>query len=178
MASCIIDRSIPLAVGRAVAAELRRRLVFGGRRHRTVVVGGVRRGVPVSKDIDLLVIVSDDIDFRGVLASATLLPAAGLSITAVRNSGPRRASLVVKNPRQKYYTVDLFLATKKEEPFALFHYVNEREYNIRVRAHAKRRGYRLNQYGVFIAETNRRAPGSSAIKTERDLARFLGVTYK
>ena len=74
------------------------------------------------------------------------------------------------------YCVDLFLAYDDEMPYALLHHTGSHRYNIRIRAHAKNRGWRLNQYGLFIAETARRVRGSRQLTTEGDLARFLGVT--
>ena len=50
-----------------------------------------------------------------------------------------------------------------------------------MRAHAKSRGWKLNQYGVTVAAGPRRgraAPGAAAVRTERDLAALLGVTYR
>ena len=74
--------------------------------------------------------------------------------------------------------VDLFLVEEKDLPYALFHYTGSSIYNIRTRAHAKAHGMLLNQYGVFDVNTKRRARGSSSIKSEKDLADFLGVSYR
>ncbi len=183
-----IQKAIPRPIGKVVAAELRDRLVFTGpsglRKYPIKVTGSIRRGAPFSKDIDLLVIVPDGVSPRGALASAELRrePRATLSIVEVYAPGERRRSFIVQRDvpegRRAYYAVDLFLATKEEKPFALFHHSNGRDYNIRVRAHAKKRGYRLNQYGIYMINSGRRAPGSETIKTEKDLATFLGITYR
>jgi DNA polymerase/3'-5' exonuclease PolX len=47
-----------------------------------------------------------------------------------------------------------------------------------VQLRALRRGWRLNQYGLFIAGTDRHVPGSRKIRTEKELANFIGVTYR
>jgi DNA polymerase/3'-5' exonuclease PolX len=70
------------------------------------------------------------------------------------------------------------MTTTAEKPFALFHYSGPATYNIRTRALAKRHGWLLNQYGLFSIATGRRVPGSANIRTERDLAEFLGVTFR
>ncbi len=180
-------RAVPLATGRAIAAELGRRLTYAGpagrrRKYPAVPVGSLRRGAPRSKDIDLLVVVPPGVPLEGVLASAALGGAGPLSLAESYACGPRRRSLVVRRALPgggaRRYAVDLFLATAAERPYALFHFSSGRDYNIRVRAHAKRRGLKLDQYGVFLAGTRRRAPGSAGIRTERELARFLGVTYR
>ncbi len=198
-----VRRSIPRAVALRVAEELRRRLRFGGRgsaagraRRAVHVVGGLRRGTAAKvKDIDLLAVLPPEFlrswhrAGAGAGAGVRLArPAAGdrcESIVETFAAGRRQKGLIVacREPGQRarrHYAVDLFLATRGELPFALFHYTGSARYNIRTRAHAKRQGWLLNQYGLFSAKTRRplRARGRAAIRTERDLARFLGVTYR
>ncbi len=135
---------------------------------------------------------SSDLDFLLVAAGVPaprleLQPARRgdrVSVAAVVSAGPRKSRVVLAVAgagATKYYGTDVYTASRAEAPFALFQYTGNRDYNIRVRAHAKRRGWKLNQYGVTIADGPRRghaAPGSSAVRTERDLARLLGVTYR
>jgi len=181
-----VSRSIPLAIGKAIVSEMKRRLVYGDhRKYPAIAVGSVRRETPVLKDIDILVVVPDDTTLSGILASAKLRepsPGDALSIAESYATGLRRRSFVVRyaqqHKRPKYYDVDLFLATRGEKPYALFHYSNGRNYNIRIRAYAKRKGLKLDQYGLFVAGTKKRAPGTANIKTERDLTSYLGVTYR
>ena len=188
-----VSRSIPSSVAAAVTDELKARLSSAGptgrrRRYPTIAVGSVRRCAPRSKDLDVLVVVPDEGSVRGTLDSAELRDASAsgtntLTLVESYASGDRRRSFIVRRAprggRAKYYAVDLFLTTAEEKPYALFHHTGGRDYNIRVRAHAKRAGYTLNQYGLFCARgRKRRAPGTRAIKTERDLARFLGISYR
>ena len=143
-------------------------------------VGSVRRGAPFAKDIDVLVRLPAAAR-GGVappgLAGATLRPARRgdrLEVAAVTQNGPRRVALVLRS-RGRFYRCDLFGATAAEEPFALFHFTGPAIYNIRIRAFAKRRGWRLNQYGLFSA-SGHRVRGSAALRSEQELAEFLGIT--
>ena len=154
---------------------------------RVTPVGSVRRRAARSKDLDLLVRVPARLEARldRVLADVRLgRRRAGDRVEALlhREGGPRRRALTAlgRTPggRARRYRVDLFAATGAEWPFALFHYTGDSAYNIRTRAHAKARGWRLNQYGLFVAGTDRRARGSAAVRSERDLAGALGVTYR
>ena len=183
-------RRTPLVEAQAIAAELRRRLQIGGRRVRSTVAGSVRRGEAFSSDLDILVVSEEP------FAAPTLAPAARgdrLSIAEVYLAGGRRVSLMLlvmqpfeerqptvkpgaKPATKKYIRTDLFRTTPSERPYALFQYNSGRVYNIRVRAHAARKGWRLNQYGLFEAGTARAVRGSAAVRTERDVARLLGVT--
>jgi len=187
-------RNAPLAAAEAVAAEVRRRLVFDFTpegdprplRFEVLPVGSVRRQAPRVKDIDFLVVVPAEHEARldrALAAAALRPPRAGdrVEIADTYAAGARRRSLILRRgapgARPTCYRSDLFLTTAEEKAFALFHYTGSSAYNIRTRAHAKRQGWLLNQYGVFDAGTGQRVRGSSAIRTERDLARFLGVTY-
>jgi DNA polymerase/3'-5' exonuclease PolX len=178
-------RRVPLAEARAVAAEVRRRLVFnlGGRRRRfeVVPVGSVRRRAATVRDIDFLVVVPPDCEaeFEHVLAAAALRPprrADAVTFAAAYAVGSRRRSFVLR-ARGRSYRSDFFVTTAAEKPYALYHFTGPPQFNIRTRAHVKRRGQLLNQYGLFDAAARRRVRGSAAVRSERDLARFIGVTY-
>jgi DNA polymerase (family 10) len=182
-------RNVPLATAQAVAAEVKRRLVFdlGGRSRRfeVIPVGSVRRQAPRVKDIDFLIVINDAGEFEHALAAAALRPARAadrVTITDTYAAGTRRRSFILRaegrgRARAQHYRSDFFVTTGAEKPYALYHYTGSKDYNIRTRAHAKRRGWLLNQYGLFVAATGERVRGTAAILTERDLARFLGVTY-
>jgi len=182
-------RNVPLATAQAVAAEVKRRLVFdlGGRSRRfeVIPVGSVRRQAPRVKDIDFLIVISDAGEFEHALAVAALRPARAadrVTIADTYAAGSRRRSFILRaegrgRARAQHYRSDFFVTTGAEKPYALYHYTGSKDYNIRTRAHAKRRGWLLNQYGLFVAATGCRVRGTAAIHTERDLARFLGVTY-
>lgn len=182
-----IVRGYPLQVGQRIADELRRRLRFdigAGRSLRFPVfsVGSIRRRSPYLKDIDLLVVVPERFgDSWARVLDRVVLAAAGrddrCEVVDAYARGKRRYSFVVRCGGSAY-GVDLFLALASEKPFALFHHTGSAVYNIRTRAHAKKRGWKLNQYGLFSAATGHRVRGSSAIKTERDLAKFLGVSFR
>lgn len=184
-------RRAPLAEAEAFAKGLREHLVFdiGGCivRLPIVIVGSVRRRSATVKDLDLLVILSHAAA-KKVLAHVMqdqILPSMALtasrfSIDKVISGGGRKYSLIVRRKTTTGCTrmhVDIFLATADEKPYALFHYTGDATYNLRTRAHAKQKGMLLNQYGVFDRKTRKRVSGSTKIKTEKDLAQFLGVSY-
>ena len=190
-----------LEEAKALAAELKRRLKFSAlaKKPRIILAGSARREEPRNRDLDLLVIVpklSRKV-MASVLASASLKDSKNKNAEFISDkvSGPRRRSMIIEHQGANTYTnlpkshntnlplpirtqVDLFLVEEKDLPYALFHYTGSSTYNIRTRAHAKAHGMLLNQYGVFDVNTKRRARGSYSIKSERDLADFLGVSYR
>jgi DNA polymerase/3'-5' exonuclease PolX len=172
------------------------RVAFGAgtprRPHKVDVVGGVRRGKARSKDVDLLLSVPG-LDSR---ASTPRVELAGRSarLLEVYAAGPRRVSAVVevslprprtraakgrgrrappRQPKKLRFRSDFFLAAPASRPYALLHHTGPWEYNVRLRAHAKRRGLLLNQYGIW---RGRRRAGPVA-RTERGVVRSLGATY-
>lgn len=122
------------------------------------VVGSIRRQAAEVGDIDLLVVADDikkiKLDFK----------------EKPTRSGPAMTSYTIAG-----IGVDVFTTNAAELPFALYHYTGPKEYNIRVRAFVKKKGYLLNQHGIF--KDGKRAYGSSAIKTERDLVDYIGVSW-
>jgi DNA polymerase/3'-5' exonuclease PolX len=175
-----VTNRIAAADGERALADVRAHIVFRGasgrmRRYPTRVAGSVRRRAPVSKDLDLLVIVPDSADLSGVLASARLKAGAKVRFAETYAVGDRRRSVVLATPRGNY-TLDIFLTRRSELPFALLHHTGGKNFNIRTRAHAKRQGRSLNQYGIFLP-TGRRAPGTLRLRTEKEVLAFLGVTY-
>lgn len=177
-------RRATLAQVDALAARLRENLKVRGKGRlaasRVVLVGSGRRRRPTVKDIDVLIVAPDSWRGVDVLERVDLKHGTrSVRILASYAAGPRRRSLIVATGRPRTaYRVDLFLAWESEKPFALFHHTGSWRYNVRVRAHAKNRGWKLNQYGLFVrgGPPDQRVPGSGKIKTEGDLARFLGVT--
>ena len=148
-------------------------LCLSGKRARTYIVGSLRRGENPVKDIDILCVSRDPDAFADVSYTTT-----GYDIVEVRQQGRVRVAFTAGpgpgEPSRRRYRVDLFLTTPEELPFALFHLTGPSSYNIRVRAHAKRRGLKLTQHGLF--RNGRRV--STKFKTEADIARYLGLTVR
>ncbi len=123
-------------------------------------------------------------------------------IASAISGGSRRRSFYVEweegksngTRRTLRIQVDLFSALRKEFPYAMLHHTGSATFNIRVRAKAKSKGYLLNQEGLYYrraskgkTESNHKGPnlsrrrrgrGSTKLRTEKQLLRFLGVTYK
>jgi DNA polymerase (family X) len=134
------------------------------------IVGSIRRKKAKIKDIDYLIVMNNlsntDID----LYLPSHLEMQG---TKVLSWGTRKKSIKIGKMK-----IDMFFCTKKEYPFALFHYTGSDNYNIRIRKYAKNKGLILNQYGIFDKQTQKKAKGSDKIKNESHLASYLGVSIR
>lgn len=173
-------KRVPRTLAELIVKELLRRISFvvGGRhrRFRVIPVGSFRRGDDTIRDLDFLVVAS----VGDALANIVFRPPRvgdSLEIATTYAAGTRRRGIMLRYG-SKYYKTDLFTTAPRTLPFALFHHTGSRDYSIRVRAHAKRNGLKLNQYGLFDAVTGDPAAGSSRIHTEADIARYLGITVR
>lgn len=178
-------KKVPLSTAMSLAAEMKRRIRFKIKKlykFEVIPVGSIRRKQAVVKDIDFLVVVPKKY-INQALSSIVLMPFAkgdSLSIIHTYVTGLRRRSLILQQnikTQSKNFMTDLFITTKKEKPYALYHYTGPASYNIRTRAHVKRKGWRLNQYGLFNIKTNKRIQKSN-IRTEKELSKLINVTYR
>jgi DNA polymerase/3'-5' exonuclease PolX len=69
--------------------------------------------------------------------------------------------------------IDIRLFAKETLPTALTYYTGSYEFNRKMRQIAKRRGYKLNEYGLFKIEDNTRI----IVKSERDLFKKVGLKW-
>ena len=125
------------------------------------LVGSIRRKKEVNADVDLLIIAPED-KFKQIYLPDTF------------------REVERGDQRIRYFghvKVDLFRTDADCLPFALLHHTGNKTYNIRVRAHAKAMGYKLNQYGLFHPDGSK-VGSAKKFKSERDVLKFLGVTYK
>lgn len=137
-------------------------------------VGSYRRKKPMLHDIDLLSTKPLDVVVEDISRGNQ-----GYEFMGEYSSGDKKHSMILKFPKKsqgkpKYYRVDIFYADPENKPFALLHHTGSRNFNIRIRAHAKRQGYKLTQYGLFDLKTGKKIK----LPTEKDILTFLGITYK
>ena len=172
---------LPHIVAKQAGEEIRRRLVSDVKIMEIIPVGSVRRKAEHVEDLDFLVVVEKipkkitltlSEKKNGIVEFADQSKDRAASSAAVRH-----ITSFLKIKTAAPVKVDFFVCTPKEKPFMLFHYTGSRAYNIRTRALAKRKKWKLNQYGLYHF-SNRRVKGSGQIKTENDLAKFLGVSYR
>lgn len=174
----------PLALAKQAGEELGRRLVSNIKIIELIPVGSVRRKAASIKDLDFLVVVKT-IPKQITLELSKKRIGIVEDIRAPNSSAVRHVTSVLRlktGTSTKSVKVDFFVCTPKEKPFMLFHYTGSRAYNIRTRANAKRKKWKLNQYGLYHISNDpsqqKHVRNSSRIKTEKDLAKFLGVSYR
>lgn len=127
--------------------------------------GSYRRKKETVADLDCLLVVSDvaPIDFVWDQLSEGMAKCFW--------SGPKKTSYLTTKGVQLDYRV----VPEESFPYALLHYTGSKENNIRLRGIAKRKGYQLNEYGLYYHGTKNLV--NSNIKTEQDIFTELGEAY-
>ena len=142
----------------------------------------VPRGAEAARDLDLLLVDpgagSGDSPLLLERTLAAKKRGDRLTLVSVKSAGPSRLSLRLRvRGRRPALKADVFAAKPAHLPFALLHHTGPKSFNIALRAHAKRRGWKLNQYGLTHARSGRRVRGSGRLKTEKQVVAFVGKTY-
>ncbi|RKZ06601.1 DNA polymerase/3'-5' exonuclease PolX [bacterium] len=105
------------------------------------LAGSIRRRKETVKDIDVLVAASAPAAVHEALAGLD-------GVSEVIVSGDTKTSIRLDNGLQ----VDLRTVTEAQFPFALHYFTGSKEHNTRLRARARDKGMKLNEYGLFAAD--------------------------
>jgi DNA polymerase (family 10) len=125
-----------LAIGNDLVARSRRSRLFA----RADIAGSLRRGTAVFKDIDILLVPKDGVDSGKV--QAFLLPLADEG--GVIGAGDTKVSI-----RHVGLQVDFRIVPAASWPAGMQHFTGSKEHNTLLRARARSRGLKMNEYGVF-----------------------------
>jgi DNA polymerase (family X) len=131
---------------------------------KAALAGSLRRKKETIGDIDI-VIVAEQKDRRKIVEKFVQLP----QVEKILAKGSTKATVVVKNNLQ----IDIRLVHGYEYGAALLYFTGSREHNIKLRTIARNSGYKINEYGIFDAQTNKRMAG----ETEEEMYQFLNLKY-
>jgi DNA polymerase (family 10) len=138
---------------------------------KTKLVGGFIRKKPFSKDIDVM-IVSNDLN----IINKYLKYMAGIfDYTQVYSQGPNKASVLIQS-KSTYFKIDIFVSPIKYQYAMLLYAIGSKQFNIKMRGIAKRKGYILNQYGLFKMPVNDSSTPVK-VKSEKDFFKILEMPY-
>lgn len=111
-------------------------------RHEMIIAGSFGRGDMHGHDIDLLFHEGDNVD---VLATLNALSHKVISVGKSYN-------VIIMDT---FVRIDVNFYTDKNKLTNMMHYFGPKDMNIMIRAHAKKRGYLVNQYGIINIATSR-----------------------
>jgi DNA polymerase/3'-5' exonuclease PolX len=116
-----------------------------------VIVGSYRRKKEFSRDIDIMLIEPDNsqIDNSQInLLTLFLEKLKTLADVYCYSKGNSKLSTIIKL-NNKFYKLDIFKVKKENMIPMLIYTTGSKEFNIKMRAQAKKLGYLLNQNGLF-----------------------------
>ena len=124
------------------------------------VCGSIRRRKEIVKDIDILV---GSGDHEGLSSYFVSMP----EVEEVLLKGETKTACRLK----KGIEADLRVVNKEEFPYALMYFTGSKEHNVRLRGIAKKRGWKLNEYGLFDGDT------LIKLESEEEIYRALGLSF-
>ena len=130
---------------------------------RSELAGSLRRHAETVKDVDLVASVEDE-HRAPVMKDFTELS----GVDTIIGSGETKTSIRLESG----INADLRLVSDKQFPYALHHFTGSKEHNTAMRALAKSRDMKMNEYGLFTNEEDL-VEGN----TEEEIFQALGLHY-
>jgi DNA polymerase (family 10) len=124
------------------------------------VCGSIRRRKEIVRDMDILVAAENHEKVTSFFVS---IPEA----EEVLVTGDTKTSVRMKSGIE----ADLRVVSEKEFPYALMYFTGSKEHNVRLRGIAKKKGWKLNEYGLFDGENLVRC------KSEEEIYHALGLPF-
>ncbi|MBW2978706.1 hypothetical protein KY304_01175 [Candidatus Woesearchaeota archaeon] len=124
------------------------------------IAGSIRRKKQTVRDIDILVASSNPKKVMDVFVSMK-------DVKKILAKGITKSSVFLKQG----YGCDLRVVDEKIFGAALFYFTGSKDYNIKCRQIARKKGYKLNEYGLFKGKK------LIAGKTEKEIYKKLGLKY-
>lgn len=125
--------------------------------------GSLRRGRETVGDIDILASVSDTGEAMNYFISFP-------STERIVAEGPSKSSIRIKNGPQ----IDLRVVEEEAFPAAMIYFTGSTAHNVAIRKVAKKKGYRLNEYGLFRMSSGK-ADSPLSAGSEEEIYQKLGM---
>jgi DNA polymerase (family 10) len=91
------------------------------------------------------------------------------NVDRILGKGKTKSTVILDNGIQ----ADLRIVPEKSFGAALQYFTGSKDYNIKLREIAIKKGYKLNEYGLFERKTGKMVAG----ETEKEIFKILGVKY-
>ena len=170
----LINYDISKNISNNFINEIKPKLIY---KNKVYLVGGFLRNKPFSKDIDIIFVkkkINDLEHYINYLKSnfniiIYLNGCAKMSILIK----PKLNTTDVSYSTNTYVKMDIFITNSEEKYFMILYGTGSKEFNIKMRSIAKRKGYILNQKGLLNIKTNK----YTEVSSENDIFNFLNIKY-
>ncbi len=127
---------------------------------RVEVTGSIRRRCETTKDVDVVASTDDPAALGEAFANYD-------QVREVTGQGETKVSVILKSGM----SADLRMVKDEVFPFTLHHFTGSKEHNTQMRARAKGRGLKMNEYGLSGDD------GEVACKDEEEIFKALGLAF-
>jgi DNA polymerase (family X) len=159
------SKRLPLSAAEKVGNEILNEIKKMPGVQKAELAGSLRSKKETIGDIDIIIL-AEPKNRKKIVTQFVSLP----QVERVLTKGSTKASVILKKENVQ---VDIRLVHDYEYGAAMLYFTGSKEHNIKLRTIARNRGYKINEYGVFNAATNKRVAGS----TEEEMYRFLNLKY-
>lgn len=164
------NKQIKRGVIEHIEREFDRIFTRGSQKH--TVAGSYRRGAPILKDLDLIIKHPPFTPQSTTTLINHINKSSLIQIIHVFSQGPFKIGAMLRIG-DKTIKIDIF-AAQKNYVFMLLFATGSAKFNIMMRSVAKKKGYLLNQNGLFSVKTGDQIP----ISSEKKLFEYLGITFR
>ncbi|MDD3296187.1 MAG: DNA polymerase/3'-5' exonuclease PolX [Candidatus Omnitrophica bacterium] len=157
---------IYLHLGLDIAEKIIKQLKSTGLIEKIEIAGSLRRKKENAKDIDILAVSKKPSE---VMDAFTASPLAAQVLV----KGQTKSSVLAN---ERNIQVDLRIVGEKNFGSALMYFTGSKDFNIKMRQLAIKKGYHLNEYGLF-SDKDSFKKRTLASKSEKEIFSFLGMAY-
>jgi DNA polymerase (family X) len=159
------NQRMPLAYASRIANRILADVIKTPGVKQAEIAGSIRRKKETIGDIDILIMA--DPKNRSTIVDSLVHMA---FVDRVLARGDTKLSILLK---ENQIQVDFRLVTKEQFGGALFYFTGSKEHNIALRLMAKKKGWKLNEYGVFDQKTGDQLAG----KSEKEIYQLFGFNF-
>jgi len=156
---------MPLSIARRIGNELLEQVKQITGVHIASLAGSLRRQKETVGDIDIVITAATK-DWKKIINRFIKLPLVNRTLA----SGTTKASVILK---ENNVQADIRVVHDDEYATAMFYFTGSKEHNIQLRTIAKKKGWKINEYGVFDLKTNKKI----LTRTEEDIYKLFDLPY-
>lgn len=156
---------ISLKEASLLASDLLEQIVHFKGIVRCAVAGSIRRKKETIGDIDIIVC-TEASNRKNIVE--LIAHCSGVKKTLLKGDTKLSVMLAYKN-----FHADFRIVEESEFGAALLYFTGSKEHNVQLRLLAKKRGLKLNEYGVFRIDTGKRIAG----RTEEEVYKTIGLRF-
>ena len=136
------------------------------------ITGSYRRKQEDSGDIDVLIKNNGEIELKDIVNTLTKKEYLLKDYFAFGDS--KFLGLAKHKSFENIRRIDILLIDEDEFPFALLYFTGSKNFNIRCRNAALKKGYTLNEHGIFNLKNYENVPN---LLTEKEVLAFIDIPY-